>query len=122
MPDTHDTYALSTTRQITQCKALLAGHVGEELLLGSSAYAYTHETQNTLELCKNIACKGVSLENLPKKTQGEFMQQALDLQNKYKQEIRILLEHEKKIIIQIAQELEHKQLLTQAEIAELIRQ
>ncbi len=116
-----NTHQLDTYYRETRCKELLSGHTGEELFFGTSAHAYSDETNAAFELCKQIVDNGICLQKLPKKNQSTYIQRALNLLDTYKQEMRALLEPEKKLISQIAQELEQKKTLTQQEIGELLK-
>ena len=83
------------TDPVIRCKILLAGHLAEKILFGSSSYAY-HEKdkKKALSLMEEVAFDGLKKEDYTKEEQKVRMQIALNDVKKYEQEVYdLLLKH-----------------------------
>lgn len=106
--------------QITHCKELLAGHAGEKLFYGASAYAFREENEAALEICKQLTGQGISYQKLSSQLQDDFTTAAIKQKNKFEHETRTLLAREKNTIARIAQELTKHLTLNKEQIAALL--
>lgn len=106
--------------QITRCKELLAGHAGEKIFYGASAYAFREDNDAALEICKQLTSQGISYQYLSAQLQDDFTTAAIKQKNKFENEIRTLLAREKSTISRIAQELTQHLTLSKEQIAALL--
>ncbi len=111
----HDPHALRA-----QCQEFLAGHAGEKLLLGSSAYTYTHDVQSALALCKQMSFQGMSTQQVTAKAAHGLLEAALAFKDQCEQDVVQLLDKERVRVQRIAQALEQKISLDASEIAQLL--
>lgn len=74
------------------CKALLAGHIAQELTLGSCFYSYRAEDQQTAsQIAKEIALQGERYEDLTEDLQQKVLEQTYQIKKECKAEVKDLL-------------------------------
>lgn len=74
------------------CKALLAGHVAQELTLGSCYYSYRAEDQQKAsQIAKEIALQGELYEDLTEDLQQKILEQTYQIKKECKAEVKELL-------------------------------
>ena len=110
-------YINSKDEKYKLCQIKLAGHVAEQLLLGSCGYSYHKEDkQQALEIAKSIAFEGINTDQLPKHIKNVFFDKAFAILNECEQQITALLKHHEDDLHALAQALQEKQTLTAEEI------
>lgn len=102
------------------CKELLAGHVGEKLFFGSTAYSYTHDEHMALQLCKQLNSHGLMTKSMSPKTADSLIRAALECKEQYEQEVLQLLTRERVLIEHIADALVEHETLTGDQITQLL--
>lgn len=118
----HDTANYdSGDEKLKRCKIFLAGHIAEELLLGSCGYSYhTDDGQRALTIAASIASKGIALQTLPDDLKTKFMEKALVLKKQCEDEVTALLKKHKDALHKIAQALQERESLTRSEIEAIL--
>lgn len=118
----HDTInIMSREHKMNLCKMHLAGHIAEEVLLGSCGYSYhIDDNQKALDIAKSIAFAGIKVDTLPKKKQTELFDKAFALLKQCEVEIRKLLEVNKNKLELLATALQKTDTLTKQQIDELL--
>lgn len=114
----HDTInIMGREHKMNLCKMHLAGHIAEEVLLGSCGYSYhIEDNQKALDIVKTIAFAGIKVDALPKKKQTELFDTAFALLKTCETEVRQLLEANKDKLELIAAELQKSDTLTKQQI------
>lgn len=103
-----------------ECQILLAGHITQELLMGSSAYTYRPEDQQmALVIAKQIALAGENYEELTTDLQKEILHKAYEIKNACKQQIKLLLSTHQTALAKLAQALQKQQILSTKEISNI---
>lgn len=118
----HDTLQIfSRERKINLCKMNLAGHIAEEVLLGSCGYSHhTHDTEQALQIAKSIVFEGLVPERLSKNKQDELFDKSFELLNACKAEVRQLLEQHKETLARLTKALKEELTLDAAQVAAII--
>ena len=102
-------------------KIRLAGHIAEKLLLGSTNYSYhKKDKRKALDHLEEIQFEGLKKEDYTSEEQKVRCQKALDHLKRCERETHDILLQHKEELIQIAVELELKQLLTADEVRDLM--
>ena len=82
----------NTQDLIQECQITLAGHVAQELIMGSSCYAYRAQDQQIAsQIAKIIALEGEDYEKLTPDLKEAIIKKAFDIKNECKQKVRELL-------------------------------
>lgn len=119
---THDNgHWLDPEALVEHCKELLAGHAGEQVIYGASAYSYKNEAEEALTLCKQLSFQGLEKNQLSNKLHDKLLSRALDLKMQYETDVTQLLTREKETVLAIAGVLEEKITLSQNEITALLK-
>lgn len=88
------------------CKIRLAPQIGEEIIMGSSGFSHKQDNlQKALEIALSLVSEGLYNTKLPKKIKQKYHEQALELLEKLKKEVRELLTTNKAIIKEISNAL-----------------
>ncbi len=106
---------------VVHCKELLAGHAGEQMIYGASAYSYKAEAEEALTICKQLSFQGLGKNQLSNKLHDKLLSRALDLKMQYEVAVKELLTREKEAVLAIAGVLEEKITLSQSEITALLK-
>lgn len=102
---------------LAECQILLAGHLAQEILMGSSCYTYRPEDQQTaLGIAKQIALAGENYNELTDDLQKEVLHKAHAIKNECKQKIKLLLNNNKAILTNLIQVLQEQKILSGKEI------
>ena len=100
----------------------LAGHIAEEIFLGSCGYSYHEDDkQHALQIAESIVFEGIKVDKLPKKIQNEMYDAAFKLLNQCKEEVTQLLIAHKDTLQLIIDALKKKQILTATEVKEIVK-
>jgi len=79
------------------CKAKLAGSIGEEIIHGSTDYSYNNQSrQEAIEYLMQQLSKGSNKDKLPKKLKEKYVAEAIEMADKLEDEVRELLNNNKK--------------------------
>lgn len=98
-------------------RILIAGHVAQELLLGSASIDYrTHDEQSALEIAQTIVLAGVSMDSLSENKKNEMRDKAFDLVATERAAVKTLLTEQKERLEKVAAALEEREMLTAQEI------
>lgn len=118
----HDTInVMSLETKLNLCKMHLAGHIAEEILIGSCGFSYhAEDNQKALDIAKTITFAGIKIDTLPKKKQNELFDKAFEIVKKCETEVRQLLTTNKDTLEIIATALQNKETLTRQQIDELL--
>lgn len=106
--------------KVKLCKIQLAGVVAQRLLLGSEAYCKRDRRRAYAKACE-IILRGLSMKDLSKKQQEEIKDQALALVKKCEDEMGELIEQHKDQLMNLAQLLQEKLMLTHDEVAAVLQ-
>jgi len=107
---------------LTHCKINLAGSIGEEILGVSSGNSYnTDSNQQALEIALRIISEGIDLENMPKNIKATYYQNALNLVQTCKNEVRTLLTQNKAHLENLSQALLTYKTLNAEQIQQLMK-
>ncbi len=119
----HDTLNMCTkVEKINLIKMYLAGHIAEEIFLGSCGYSYhKDDKQHALQIAQSIVFEGIKVDKLPKKLQNDMYDAAFKLLNQCKDEVTQLLMAHKDKLQTIIDALKKKQILTAEEVKEIIQ-
>lgn len=118
----HNLLKLKTAQDLKlECQVLLAGHVAQELMMDSSCYTYRPEDQNAAaEVAKQIALKGEKYDNLTKTQQAAIMDQAHEIKNNCRLQVKLILENNLAKLKLITQALKEQGHLNEKELDLLI--
>lgn len=106
---------------IKQCKVALAGHIAEELVVGSCGYTYHKaDRQMALAIAKSLVFKGLNEDSLSKKKRNELLEKADDLVEHCEKEVKELLEQHTTELNAIIKALIEKNTLSHRELRTLI--
>lgn len=109
--------------RINTIKRLLSGYVAEELLLGSCGYTCHAEYKDeAYKIALDILLAGIQYDSLPEKLKALFTQQAIELINRYTEEIRILFRDNKKLLEYMSNALLQHETVSRKQILELYEQ
>lgn len=98
-------------------RILIAGHVAQEVLLGSASIDYrTHDEQSALEIAQTIVLAGVSMDSLSENKKNEMRDKAFDLVATERAAVKALLTEQKERLEKISAALEEREMLTAQEI------
>lgn len=103
------------------CKRFLAGHAGEIVLFGSSAYSYPYETERAFTMCKQLCSGGLRESAISQSSSAidQLVRDANERKQRYERAVMELLAPHKAAIQEIAKELAEKETLTGTEIEQL---
>ncbi|MCX5922039.1 MAG: AAA family ATPase [Candidatus Dependentiae bacterium] len=118
----HHTLNLYTKNQkMNLCKIKLAGHIAEELLLGSSGYSYHMEDkEHALRIAQSIVFQGLIISNLPEHVQDKMIDASLALLSKCESEVKELLANNKVALQAISIALQKHLTLTAQDVQEIM--
>lgn len=103
------------------CKVQLAGHIAEELILGSCGYSYHKENkQHALEIAKSIVCEGIDITEVPKHIKNKYYDEAFALLKECGEETKTLLNEHKDTLELIANTLQERKTLSASDITTLM--
>ena len=106
--------------RIKECKIMLAGHIAEQLLMGSTSYNYHAEDRNkALKITHSIAFGSLSEDQLPKNVKDKLRNEAYNLLIECEQEIQALLSENKDKLQKLADALKESVTLDIREINKL---
>ena len=106
---------------LIKAQVLLAGHVAERILLGSTAYSYhPKDRKNALKELEKIALKGLDEKAFPRDELIGPKKEAKRLLDQCEKEVTQLLTRNKNVIQQIAQELNEKTVLRHADLKKIL--
>jgi len=104
-----------------ECQILLAGHIAQELILGSSSYIYRAQDQQAAStIAKQIALKGENYQDLTPDLQQEILRQTYAIKNSCKMKVKELLIQNRAKLAQLTEALATKSHLGSAEIISII--
>ncbi|TET06224.1 AAA family ATPase [Candidatus Dependentiae bacterium] len=107
--------------QLKQCKIMLAGHIAEQLLLGSCSYSYHKEDrQRALKLTQAIVFRGLTPEQLPKNIKDQYISESYNLLLQCEQEVEALLREHQDNLSKLAQSLKERGMLSIRDIQMLL--
>lgn len=106
--------------QKKQCKALVAGSCGQDLLLNTHSTTYNAaDMQQAIKLAQEIVLDGKSFEDLSENRQNEVKDQAEALVTAYQQEMHLLLASHKDALNALVAKLE-KEITISGEDAQVV--
>lgn len=109
--------------RILVIKRLLAGYIAEELLLGSCGYTCHPEyKEEAYEIALGMLLFGIKFDSLPDALKTDFAQKAIELLEKYMQEMRELFNKNIKLLRFMSHALLTQEDLSQKQIQELYQQ
>lgn len=119
----HDSLGFASTQEkAKQCKVLLAGHIAEEMLLGSASWPYNKEAKEiAFEIALEIIAEGINIQDLPNAQKEPYYKKATDLLEQYKKEVRELLNANKDRLLIFCYFLEGRRSLNSQEIIYLTK-
>lgn len=109
--------------KLKMIKIELAGHMAEEILLGSKDYHYHHkDKQKALTMAKEIVFAGIdnTKDNISHDVREQLLKEAYNLVLQLEQEIKELLLHYTDDLRIIAQNLQQKKTMTTQQIKRLL--
>jgi len=103
------------------CKIYLAGTAAQELLLNSSCVYQDNSDHNRAFICAHrYVLNGLDPEKLSADLQKQYQQQAHDVFNKCKNEVKAALKKHKSTLLQLADELQKKTILSGIQVKAII--
>ncbi|MGE0207295.1 MAG: AAA family ATPase [Candidatus Babeliales bacterium] len=107
---------------INELKNVLAGHIAEKILLGSSGYCYHgNERAIALNIARYVVYEGMYEDQLPKETRNILNKKAYELLEACEKQVTHLLETHKQQLKAIADALEEKLTLTSVDLMEILK-
>lgn len=118
----YDVKGIETREElIKQCKVALAGHIAEELVIGSCGYTYHKaDGQMAWAIAKSLVFKGLNENALSKKKRNQLIEDAEALVELCEQEVKELLEQHKTELDAVIKALIEKSTLSHRELRTLI--
>lgn len=106
---------------LDMCKAYLAGTAAQELLLNNSCIYQDNSDHNRAFICAHrYVLNGLDPEKLSADLQKQYQQQAHDVFNKCKEDVKIALKGHTKTLLQLADELQKKAILSGVQVKAII--
>lgn len=116
-----DASVFATREQIiTQCKILLAGHIAEDVVLGTRSSYHDTDYEKALEKAQELIMNGINKKKLPKDVREQLGQQAYELIQKCEAEVTELLLAHKEEVEAIAAALQREQTLGISDIQKIL--
>lgn len=107
---------------MAECQIMLAGHVAQELLMGSSCYTYRPEDQqNAFNLAKQIALKGDKYEDLTENLQQAILEQAYVIKKECAEKVKALLTANSDKLSRLNETLVKDGYMTEQQISEAVK-
>ncbi len=112
-----DTYE----QKINMVKVLLAGHVAEKVMLGSTSYSYHNEDNEKARfILESLVFKGIKKDNISKKECNKKMEEVMALFEKYEQETTEFIIANKDKLVKMIDAILVRQTLTQEDVQKLL--
>jgi cell division protease FtsH len=108
-------------QKINMVKVLLAGHVAEKVMLGSTSYSYHNEdNEKARAILEALVFKGIKKDNVSKKECNKKMEEVMALFDKYEQETTEFIIANKDKLVKMIDALLVRKTLTQEDVQKLI--
>jgi ATP-dependent Zn protease len=106
---------------LDMCKAYLAGTATQELLLDNSCVYQDNSDHNRAFICAHrYVLNGLDPEKLSADLQKQYQQQAHEVYNKCKKDVKAALKRHKNTLLQLADELQKKAILSGIQVKAII--
>jgi ATP-dependent Zn protease len=119
--NTYEHITPTSSDTLVSSKLLLAGVMAQHVMLGGESSYGMHDRELAYEGIVSILLKGIKLENLSKKKQGEIKDKAFDTLTQCEAELTQLFNTNKDKIRTIADELKKKEFLKIEDIKALLK-